>query len=248
MTILIAIFYFVIFMKYDIILMKKRTLTEEINRIKKLNELFADDNDDYLYDPEYYERDDEDDEPTPQYDENGELIEPPDFEEDLTLGPNASSANDSTEISEPEPEAVERAKKEIHHYDREKTDQIHELLMFDHLQIHKGDLTRDMIDEPVLQFMIKDFLVKPTDDFGHDRMFGFNYAKRGGGEINPIKDYGYANITPANKSIIKDKNKFHIYTNNLIDIYNKKLSLKKYTDNVIGPITDRRDREYNGGN
>jgi hypothetical protein len=237
-------------MKYDIILMKKRTLTEEINRIKKLNELFADDNDDYLYDPEYYERDDEDedDEPTPQYDENGELIEPPDFEEDLTLGPNASSANDSTEISEPEPETVERTKKEIHHYDREKTDQIHELLMFDHLQIHKGDLTRDMIDEPVLQFMIKDFLVKPTDDFGHDRMFGFNYAKRGGGEINPIKDYGYANITPANKSIIKDKNKFHIYTNNLIDIYNKKLSLKKYTDNVIGPITDRRDREYNGGN
>jgi hypothetical protein len=221
--------------------MKKRTLNEEINRIKKLNELFADDNDDYLYDPEYYEKnmEDDEDETDPQYDENGELIEPSDFNDDLTLGPSASS-DTSTKMTEPE--MIETPKNGLQHYDKKKTDQLHDILL-------KGDLEKDMIDEPVLQSMIKDFLVKPTADFGHDRrfgkdkrLFGFNKAKRGRDEINPTKDYGYADITPANRSIIEDKNKFHIYINNLIDINNKKLDLNPHKDKVNDIENEFRNR------
>lgn len=222
--------------------MKKRTLNEEINRIKKLNELFADDNDDYLYDPEYYEKnmEDDEDETDPQYDENGELIEPPDFNDDLTLGTNASS-DVSTKISEPE--MIEIPKGGFQHYDKKKTDQLHDILL-------KGDLEKDMIDEPVLQSMIKDFLVKPTADFGHDRrfgkdkrLFGFNTVKRGKGEkFSPDGDYGYGNIPMVNRSIIEDKNKFHIYINNLIDINNKKLDIKPHKDNVNGIENEYRDR------
>lgn len=207
--------------------MKKRTLEEEIRRIKKINELFADDNDDYLYDPEYYEYgfEDETSEPEDPEDENGFG-----YEHSMDILPNQGHDVFITEPNEPEvSEEPKIPKGGIHHYDREKTDQLHSILL-------KGDLELEMIDEPVLQKMIKDYLVKETANFGgNERLFGFN-LETGQGLGREIE---YTpGVMKVNRSIVEDKNKFYIYVNNLIDIYNKRIS-NKVTPKDVGHLPDR---------
>ena len=195
--------------------MKKRTLEDEIRRIKSLNkkvitELYAEDNDDYLYDPDYYETDTKDEKDNE------------DFQDDMISWPDQDQTDDNIDVTnEPEDEVSSE------HFDDTKTGEWFDLLT-------KGDLAPELIDEPVLQALIKDRIVKPTADFGDgDRVFGFANLPS---MDEPTRDYSTLNIKDAGRSIINNFDNFHIYVNNVKDEMGSKTkeSYRYPTDNPQG--------------
>lgn len=192
--------------------MKRKTLSEEIARIKLLNELMRGDtinSDDYLYDPEYYEARLQDDVPDDEDDDEDEEGLP--FQDDLIVSPNAQTVSPISKSSEPESiQKKVKPKWGFENYDEEKTDKIHKLLS-------KNKLMAQNIPFPVFSALLKDNIIKfiPFEKKPESKRWHSYYRTDGSfGFMNGYED-------DAAKSLIDNTKNFNIYFNNVIDEYNK---------------------------
>ena len=195
-----------------------KTLIEELNKIRKMNRMIVEgtyEDEDYLYDPEYYEKglgDKED----KVYDDDNELETDTevDFSDDMGQGGNYSMDEPEKDpwddvYSNPEDKEVELP------YDMDYTNNIHDKLMSGELEVWE-------IDQPILSGMLKDGLIiynkfSKTPSWNKTRpfengVFSFNKsATSGRGDVQTQRRM------EKNRSFMSNPELFNKYINNIVD-------------------------------
>lgn len=192
--------------------MKRKTLEEEIQRIKNLNglinELYHEDVDDYLYDPEYYES--KFDDPEDMEDEENPFK--PDFSDELILPLN----NNPIELRD---KSVPKSDYKPQYYSQKETDKIFNLLSKNQLP------QKDFNELPGLSALLQDKVIKPLDkNFGKDRP-GLQHNWHGKGDNGVLFGFNKDDNNGKGVNVVtKDKQMFNRFMNNVEDeVKNKKM-------------------------
>lgn len=191
--------------------MKRKTLEEEIQRIKNLNgvinELYHEDNDDYLYNPEYYETDLTYPEKEESDDDDESTIN--DFSHDMTVPPKGFYEVPSKKSEDDE--------KDEGHYSLEQSNEI-----FDKLTA--GELGAEEIDQRSLTALINNGIIQfIPDEYEHNlrmKKMPWSTNRMLKGQIS--YDLGFFKFLKyhsdeAARSIATDRDKFRIFINNAIE-------------------------------